>query len=331
MVTAVVTIATFVLVAAAELLHARRIRRVARLAFGPTARPAPWVRGVPVLRTIAATAVAFGLVTLLHIPPRVHAPGEDADAAPDHLLLVLDVSPSMRLVDAGPTGDQARRARARDVIESLFQRVAIGKFLISIVAVYNGAKPVVVDTRDNEVVKNILGDLPLEYAFKPGKTRLLDGIAEAVKMAKPWPRDSTLLVLVSDGDTVPATGMPELPPAIRGVLVVGVGDPHAGKFIDGRQSRQDASTLRQIATRLHGEFHDANRLHLPTDLIRGFSAGGARARAEPWTLREYALLAVAAGSAVLALLPLLLHFVGTAWRPGVRTIRTPDPLRAAAG
>ena len=43
-----------------------------------------------------------------------------------------------------------------------------------------------------------------------------------------------------------------MPASVAGVLVVGVGDPQAGMFIDGHQSRQDVSTLRQIAARLRG-------------------------------------------------------------------------------
>mgnify|MGYP001574708544 CR=1 FL=1 len=39
---------------------------------------------------------------------------------------------------------------------------------------------------------------------------------------------------------------------------------------------------------------------------------------EKLTRREYALIACATGALVLALLPLLLHFFGTRWRPGTQ-------------
>jgi Ca-activated chloride channel family protein len=324
MVTALLTALACVLMGLGELVHVHRLRRIARLAFGPSARPAAWARAVPWLRVAAAGAVAWGALTLMTIPPRVHAADRVDDQDFRHLLLVLDVSPSMRLMDAGPEASQSRRHRARDVLESLFRRVAIGRYRISIVAVYNGAKPVVIDTRDAEVVRNILADLPMEYAFTAGKTRLFDGLDEAARIAKPWPAKSTLLVLVSDGDTVPATGMPALPPSIGDVLVVGVGDPLAGRFIDGRQSRQDSSTLRQIAVRLGGHFHDCNATHLPTDTIRAVSEGAQKPLIERLTAREYALLAITAGSAWLALVPLLLHLLGTSWRPGVPLARRGD-------
>jgi Ca-activated chloride channel family protein len=321
---AAVTAAAVLLAALGEWLHARRVRRLARLAFGPTARPALWTRPTPIFRVLAFGLLAWGLTTLAGLPPRVHSGDTSAGEDFRRLLLVLDVSPSMRLEDAGPTGAQSRTHRAKDLLDSLFQRVSIGQYRISIVAVYNGAKPVVIDTKDSEVVRNILGDLPMEYAFEPGKTRLLDGIAEAANVAKAWPARSTLLVLVSDGDTVPPTGMPALPPSISGVLVVGVGDPLAGKFIDGRQSRQDSSTLRQIAARLGGAFHDGNKQHLPTGTIRELTEGAATPHSEKWSLREYALLAIAVGCAWLALLPLFLHLFGTRWRAGV-------PVQVAQG
>lgn len=317
MVTLVLTASAFVLVALAELLHGRRVRRLARLAFGPRGKPAAWTRLVPLARGAAAAALTWALATLMELPPRVHTSDTLKDEDYRRLLIVLDVSPSMRLLDSGPGGDESRMHRARELLDSLFQRVSIARYKTSVVAVYNGAKPVVVDTVDSEVIRNILGDLPMQFAFQAGKTKLLDGIEEAAKLAKPWPPRSTLLLLVSDGDTVPATGMPVLPASIQHVLVIGVGDPLTGRFIDGRQSRQDASTLRQIATRLGGVFYNGNSSHLPSDTIAQLTEGAEKSALEKLTLREYALLTAAVASAWLALLPLLLHAFGTHWQAGV--------------
>src|SRR5262245_48882055 len=240
------TAAALILVAMAELLHARRARRLARLAFGPAQRPAPWARLAPLLRLGAFGMVCWGLGTLLVLPPKAHVAETIPDNQRRHILIVLDVSPSMRLKDAGPNGDQQRMKRGSDVMESFFQRIPVEIYLMSVVACYNGAKPVVVDTKDLEVVRNIFGDLPMHYAFPAGKTDLFSGLTEAAKIAQPWQPKSTLLLLLSDGDTVPATGMPKMPASIADVLVVGVGDPRSGSFIDGRMSRQDTNTLRQI-------------------------------------------------------------------------------------
>ncbi len=311
------------LVLVAESWHLRRMSRVGRLAFGPGGRPAYWVRTVPVLRAVAAGGLAWGVLTLLTLDPKVHSsnaqPGELEK--PRHVLLVLDVSPSMRLVDAGPKKLQSRMQRARTVMDSFFSRVPLEQYRMTVVAVYNGAKPVVQETSDIEVVRNILGDLPLHFAFPSGKTKLLDGLEEAARIARPWNPGSTTLVIVSDGDTVPDKGMPRMPDSVASVLVVGVGDPITGKFIDGGQSRQDVSTLRQIATRLGGTFHNGNEKHLRSTLIRDLTQTEGEGVLERLTRREYALLACGLGAAWLALLPLLLHLFGTRWRPGVKVLR----------
>ena len=171
------------------------------------------------------------------------------------MVLVLDVSPSMRLQDGGPERDQSRMQRASDVMESFFKRVAIQQYKMSVVAVYSSAKPVVVETNDVDVVRNILNDLPMHYAFPVGKTDLFSGLNEAAGLSKGWQPKSTTVIVISDGDTVPATGMPTMPASVSNVVVVGIGDPITGQFIDGRQSRQDAATLRQIAVRLGGVYH----------------------------------------------------------------------------
>jgi Ca-activated chloride channel homolog len=234
------------------------------------------------------------------------------------------------LVDAGPTGKQSRRKRVADVMASFFQRVPVEQYKVSVVAVYSGAKPVVSDTHDLEVVNNILDDLPMEHAFKAGETDIFAGLNEAAKLAQPWRPKSTTVMLLSDGDSVPAVGMPKMPASVAHVVIVGVGDPRVGRFINGRNSRQDASTLRQVAVRLNGRYHDANEKQLPTTLLQELTQS---AEASPFELtrREYALIACALGSAVLALLPLLLALFGTRWRPGHQPLvaAAEKPLRRA--
>jgi Ca-activated chloride channel homolog len=318
MVAELATAAVVLLAIAAEYLHARRCRRVAGLAFGPENRPARWVLAAPLLRMLAIGCTCWGLATLLLLQPKVHKIGEIEEGEYRHLLLVLDVSPSMRLEDAGPTRKESRMKRAAALLTSFFERVPMERYRVSVIAVYTGAKPVVLDTRDLEVVRNILSDLPMHHAFTPGPTDMFSGLVEAAKVAKPWQPGSTTLVLISDGDTVPATGMPAMPTSIRHVLVIGVGDAQTGTYIDGHQSRQDSSTLRQVAARLNGVYHDGNEKQIPTDVLRGVTFFTGKAKLEQLGAREYALMACGGGASVLALLPVLLHFLGTRWRPGVQ-------------
>ena len=71
-----------------------------------------------------------------------------------------------------------------------------------------------------------------------------------------------------------------------------------------------------VAVRLGGVYHNGNDKHLPTDLLRQISLVGGKSVMERLARREYALLAIATGATLLAMLPLLLHAVGTRWRTG---------------
>jgi Ca-activated chloride channel family protein len=310
------------LIAIAEVIHAWRVRRVAGLAFGPSRRPRLWAFAAPPLRALAVGALCWGLITLMFLPPKVHRETHVEEDEYRHLLLVLDVSPSMKLKDAGATREQSRTERANDLMESFFSRAPIERYKITVVAVYTEAKPVVIETTDLEVVRNILSDLPMSYAFKSGTTDLFKGLEVAADLAKPWPPRRATLMVVTDGDTVPATGLPPMPASVRDVVVVGVGDPHAGSYIEGHQSRQDVSTLRQLAIRTKGTYHDGNTKHLPTELLRRISETEGEGWLEQLTRREYALMAIALGATTLAVLPLMLHYFGTRWRPGVAIPRT---------
>ncbi|MAT15382.1 MAG: hypothetical protein CMJ46_08945 [Planctomyces sp.] len=320
----------FVLVLGAEAIHAKRVRRIAPLAFGPTARPAAWSRFAPLLRVVSLTALCWGLVTLLLLNPKVHVAEEVPEDEMQHLLIVLDVSPSMRLKDAGTNKDESRMRRAATVMSSFFDRVNMHRYRTSVVAVYNGAKLVVEETKDMEVVHNIFNDLPMHHAFSAGETDLFSGLQEASELAQYWNPRSTTLLLISDGDTVPGVGMPKMPVSIANTVVIGVGDAQKGSFIDGRHSRQDVSTLRQVAIRLNGTYHNGNEKHLSTDLIDQLAVNGSASPLDNLTLREYALFVCALSALIYALLPWLLYQFGTQWKPGV-PVDTDNSLQAANG
>ena len=250
--------------------------------------------------------------------PKTHNSVQIEEAKQRHVVLLLDVSPSMRLRDAGPEAEQSRTQRARVVLESLFDRVPIRQYKLSVIAFYNKAIPVVVDTKDMEVVANCLNDLPMHYAFSGKETDLFAGLETVAEVTKPWQPKSTIVIVISDGDTVPAKGMPKMPVSVADMLVVGVGDPVTGKFINGKNSRQDVSTLRQVATRLSGEFHNGNQKHISSDMISRLTRDVSRTRWGDLGIREYALAAITLGSVLLALLPIALHYLGTSWHPGIR-------------
>jgi Ca-activated chloride channel family protein len=281
------------------------------LAFGAHSSPRRWVHLVPVIRCLALAGLAWGLFVLLGDASEGKSTGRGEKGR--RIVLVLDVSPSMYLADAGPGRTQTRADRARDILQSLFAEIDMHAVSVSVVAVYNGAKPAVIDCRDPDVIDNILSDLPLTQAFHVGRTKLLEGLRSAAKLARAWPADSATLLLVSDGDTVPDKGMPHIPASLDSVHVIGVGDPGKGKYIDGHMSRQNVGKLRSIARRLGGIYHDGNTARLRAVDLQGLNrrtmlTGSFRHD------RQFALAGVATGAAIVAFLPLALAIGGTRQR-----------------
>ena len=313
-----ITLATLICSLVAEWWHSRRIQRAAHMAFGQIGRARSWTKLAPLIRILALTAMAWGLVTLFFVRPRTANYDKIPEGGYRHLIIAWDVSPSMQLDDGGldlrKQKKRTRSQRGANVLLSLFERIALDQVRISIVAFFTSAKPVVIDTHDLNVVKNILDDLPLDRAFDPGKTSVISGIEESVKLAKEWEPNSTTLLVVSDGDTLPDTGLPTLPPSISKVLVAGVGDPRRGVFIDGHMSRQNSRVLRQLAKRLGGEYVDVNNVQIPTSQLAEMAGVRNLVDSSEKGRRELALTCVTTGSALLALLPAVLAFFGSPWQ-----------------
>jgi Ca-activated chloride channel family protein len=312
------------LVALSEWLHHRRIARVARLAFGRTARPAHWAVIATPVRVLGMTALVWGLLMLLTLYPKV-----DDDftprAASKHLLIAFDVSPSMHLEDAGPhTPPMSRTLWAGELVQTILDRLDPATTRISMMAFYTDAMPIYRETFDKEVIANALDGLPLYAAFEPGPTRLQAGVVKALDMAKNWMPGSATLLVVSDGDSLPASGPPRLPAAIADVIVLGVGDPHRAQTVGGHASRQDSTSLKQLATRLGGLYHQGNTKHLPSDVLDGLTMIQPRL-ADAAGLRELALLAATSGAAGLALIGPALALLGAPRRrrPAARPLGAP--------
>src|SRR5262249_12575523 len=156
---------------------------------------------------------------------------------------------------------------------------------------------------------NFLDDLPLIQLLRPGKTDLFAGLRTAFDLAQTWPKGSTTLVLLSDGDTLPDRGMPEPPASIGKVWVLGVGSEE-GVFIDGHPSRQDEVVWDQVARRLRGWYHNCTNSDLPWSLRAELGASPQNGQ-DTNDQDKTALAAAGVGSLLLVLLPLLLSGLGT--------------------
>jgi Ca-activated chloride channel family protein len=307
-----VAILVLLLSALAETLHARRVRVAARLAFGPEGRPRGWTIVAPALRCLALTAFAWGLAVMwqLHQAAKDGKPADTKD--PVRLVFVADLSPSMYLKDAGPEGKQTRQQRMREEVEAVLMRVG-GDIRYGVIGFYTEAHSVVMDAHDPELVRNVFDGLPVQYVMKAGSTDLGTAINAAVKVVEGLPAQTVRLVLFTDGDTVPLQPILPRPKSVKDVLVLGLGNPRKGTFIAGHQSRQDAEVLASVARALRGAYYDVNEKHLPTDAL-GDLVVRTPVPKSGLDLTQLALLAMALGAVTLALLPVALQYLGSAWK-----------------
>lgn len=309
-----IAIGAVVLASAAEWMHARRARRVARLAFGPSGAPRAWTRVAPLVRVASIGALTWGLLTLARLDPTAVESGP-SEKTSRRVLVVLDVSPSMQAKDAGPDLEKVTRAKwAGTLVRSILDRLDMKETRLSVVAFYTGALPILTDTFDKQVVANLLDGLPMEMAFKPGGTDATAGLELAFEMAKPWGRRSATLVFVGDGDLERAPKMDQIPASIADSIVIGVGDTDRASTIGGHSSRQDSWTLKQLAARLGGRYHEGNRRHLPTSILDSLSMVAPNQRA-PLGERDLALWAIGTGASALAFLGPALILLGVPRAP----------------
>lgn len=292
----------------AEALHARRTARVAKLAFGSGSRPAWWAPAAPIVRCLGLALAVWGAVVLVRYDP-VETDVPPSPRASRQLLICLDVSPSMQVKDAGPDAEKISRARwAGKLVQAILDRLDMKETRITVVAFYTKAIPVLQDTTDKNVVANIMDGLPMHVAFDAGATDVNAGLETALRLAKPWARRSATLVVVTDGDLDKPPLPTTLPSSIADTIVIGVGDPAKATPVSGHSSRQDAWTLKQLAGRLNGYYHEGNRFHLPTKVLDKLTMLSPRG-SDKVSLRDAGLAALGAGSAMLALIgPLLMTF-----------------------
>jgi Ca-activated chloride channel family protein len=314
--------------ALAEALHARRVARVAHLAFGPGGRPAPWTQAAPWIRVFGLAAAVWGAAVLLQHDP-VAGDQTPSPRASKQLLIALDVSPSMLIEDAGPDAEKVSRSVwAGKVVQGILDRLDMKETRITLVAFYTKALTVLQDTTDKNVISNMFDGLRLHVAFEQGQTDLASGVNAALEVAKPWARRSTTLVVISDGDAKTTLGNVNLPPAIADTIVIGVGDPHRPTVISGHSSKQETWSLKQLAARLGGYYHEGNRLHLPSEVLKQL-AMIAPNPGQVIGLREAALLALVVGCSLTALIgpALMLAGLRLSYVRQRRGVSTPPPAR----
>ena len=300
MLATLVALGVGVTVAFSEWMHARRTGRVAHLAFGTSGKPRVWTRVAAMLRVVGSFTCVWGLVVLLMQSPEVVETRPTKEAS-KHLLICLDASPSMYVIDAGPYGDQKRAVWAGELLQAILDRLDTETTRVTVFAIYTKAIPVIEDTFDLNVVRNLLDGLPLFAAFEAGSTHLTDGIGEALEYARRWEPNSATLVVISDGDADNKKPIRFVPSSIADTIVIGVGDPIRPTMIAGHRSKQDTASLRMLASQLKGVYHQGNAKHLPSAMLNRLTMIKPRVT-DAIGLRELAFVAVGFGGCVLALI-----------------------------
>jgi Ca-activated chloride channel family protein len=203
----------------------------------------------------------------------------------------------------------------REVVEGILQRVS-GNLRFGVIGFYTDSLPVVMEARDPELVRNVFNGLPLTYAMPVGQTDLGTAINRTLEIVEDFPKSSTRMIILTDGDSIPLAPINPRPASMREVLVLGVGNPKKGSFIDGHQSRQEADTLQRVATSMLGVYHDVNDKHLATEALGDLVVPLALPH-QGLTLAQWAVLAMVLGAIINALIPVALEYFGTDWK--VRT------------
>ena len=321
----------------AEYRHVARIRAASPLVFGPAGGPRPWTSVLPIVRVLGFASLAWSFAYLTLAEPELfdasgRSKAERERTLEEHaqrVLLVLDISPSMNVKDAGEDQALRRRDRVYEVVESMLSRIAMSRTRFSVVVFFTSARPVVVDARDPQVVRNILDNLPLVWSFEPGETQLIAGLEEACELADDWPPDSTTLFLCTDGDTVDFSQIPTLPASIRALEILAVGDPLVATRVGGRDSRQQASVLKRLAAELKGAYHNVNRRNIPSHALSELAIVPEPPQSG-MDLAELARWMAVAAAGALAVLPMAEQYWGSAWNPH-RELSTQAPMPQSGG
>ena len=91
-------------------------------------------------------------------------------------------------------------------------------------------------------------------------------------------------------------------------IIVGVGDPVRPTMISGHRSTQDTQSLKLLADKLKGLYHQGNNKHLPSQVLDRLTMIRPRI-GEGLGLRELALLLTGIGGSLLGIVgPLLVLF-----------------------
>jgi len=84
-------------------------------------------------------------------------------------MVLLDVSPSMELADAGEGGGQTRRDRAAVLLKSVLDRANSDRVKVTMACFYSDAMLLVKECTDRELIWNFADNLPCTWPTSPAR------------------------------------------------------------------------------------------------------------------------------------------------------------------
>lgn len=207
--------------------------------FKKAVKPRPWIGSL--FRATWMIALALGALALSGPHVRIPVPARDGA-----VFICIDTSGSMRSTDVAPTRAEAAKSAAAAFIDAAPAGTKVG-----VIAFASGAAVVAPLSRDHQVVKAALDQLPAPN----GATAIGDALQLA---AENLPATGhRVVVLITDGvnnvgvdpqEEAQALGSRHVP-----VYTIGIGTPN-GDIIGGEQSTIDEDALRGYADASGGAY-----------------------------------------------------------------------------
>jgi Ca-activated chloride channel family protein len=247
--------------------------------------------GAPLVRAARLTALA-GLGLLAWMDPRWGEEPLQVERRGLDVIVCLDTSRSMLAADMEPN----RLGRALQDVRALLPELAGGD-RVGLVVFAGVARTRVPLTHDLDSFRALLGEVDTG-SVPTGGTDLAAALRKALELADPELANTTVVLLLTDGEDLAGAGLQaagEL--AGKGLVVhaVGYGSKYGSKitvaegggetFLRDRQgnevvSRMDDESLRALAAATGGEFVRAEAMVLPLNELH-------RARLQPMQKRAY--------------------------------------------
>ena len=256
MVIKIIGIGIGAIVAISEVRHSRVARRVTQLGWNARAWESLCLRFVAVGRSIAFIGSIWAVTNLVSLPA-VPSPSQQNDSLElrEHIIILVDVSPSMLLMDGGIDKSQVRLTAATDYLDKLLVSSCVEDQLYSLWTCYDELIDYVDATPDKNVVRNfLLNDRfftthmrsTIDGPSAARETNLVKCIRSAFEKVKERPRGSVTFVLLTDGDCEGLGERIPTPKSVDAFHVLGVGSLE-GCRIGARYSKLNRTGLQEFA------------------------------------------------------------------------------------